>query len=153
MVYLPYYLNFYHWAKFFKFHPCQRFDEDVSKLFLCLDEVNLDVPLICTFSDVVESDFYVLRYTPTISRCSSWPCMYMSCSEAQHLNFLATVRYCRASHSRLMVLVEACRVPCAGAVPCQNYRCPRSQVVVKRRWFPSALRWGKRTSRPCGGPP
>ena len=60
MVYLRYYLNSDLQAKFFKFHPRQRFGEDVSKLFLYSDEVNLDEPLICTFSDVVESYFYVL---------------------------------------------------------------------------------------------
>ena len=38
----------------------QGLGENVSKLFLYSDEINLDEPPICTFSDVVVSDFYVL---------------------------------------------------------------------------------------------
>ena len=65
----------------------------------------------------------------------------------------ATARYCRSSRSRLVVLVEAHRAPCAGAISCRGYRCRWSQVVVRHRRSSSAFCWGKRTSCPCGGPP
>ena len=56
----PFCLNSNLREKFLKFHPRQRLDEDVYKLFPCTDEVNLDQPPICTLPDVMEPDLYVL---------------------------------------------------------------------------------------------
>ena len=57
---IPYYLNSDFLTKFLKFYLRQRLGEDVSKLFLCSDEVNLDKPSIYTLLNVMEPDLYVL---------------------------------------------------------------------------------------------